>query len=371
MLSAREEMVEAWIEYLGGEPVPFPREVGTYYVPENEPILAGWYPRQTVEDEDDYLGYLGRKWLKDTVVAANSMPHFEAREVSRLKGEVGDSSYLHVAYLHARTIAAGLAKLGIYAQWIFTGGRSFHVHIPFRTYKLKTTRYNVPIIVFKSLIGDVKKIMRWRGEFDIDWKVVGDFRRLMRPPYVLKMKTLIKRRQRMFSVPVDLCEQTLIDVERASRRCSLDYDFRLREADNYHIRSMVKSTDRLLHKCETEVGRMIESYEPPKKKLRDKKYKELIRTVLTVAPRVRDGRHRILYHLLVPALRWDGYTLEEALSVAQKFLEGTGASFELYKHMVEYWFLREDGNGNPFKPMRLSRFLQEYPELSYIFKGGR
>ena len=365
-MDVRDGILEAWVEYLGSDMEPFPRDVSTYYVPDGGHVLGGWYPRRKVEDEDGYLDYLRRDWLRDVVVGVHSDPHIERREISRLKGEVGDNSLLHVAYRQACTLDRGFRRLGIRAAWVFTGGRSFHFHIPFRLCRLKTERYNVPVIVMQELLKNVRAVVGMKREPDIDWKVVGDFRRLLRPPYTLRIKRMFKNRERMFSVPVDFQEhRRLVDVERSSRACSLEVEFVLEEGYNHAVRRMVVDTDKALHRHEQMVGNALSDFTPVKAR---GSFKGLIEHLMACAPRVRDGRHRILFHLLIPALRCGGYSFEAAMAEVERFILASGASFELYRPAAEYWFLREAEDGEPYRPMRLSRFFEEYPELERMLR---
>ena len=364
-----DENIVAWLEYLGSEAIRFPRDNGKYVVEPGGDFLSGSYPRFKVYSEDEYLEFLHRNWLEGAVVATHSDPYIENRVVCRIKAEVGDNSYLHVAHYQAKLLWQGLNELfGAAVTGVFTGRRSFHFHIPIRPYQLKTRTYNVPLIVFDDMVRKVKQ--RYRiPNFDIDWKVVGDVKRMLRPPFTLYVKLLVKRKKR-FAVPVDLGKQRLVDIIRDSERGKTDIPFYMEESKNHKIRSIIRDTDLILSEHEKEVEKMKDEYEVKVKKVRKGEYRRLINFLLQNAKYVDDGRHRILYHLLVPALRCSGYDLSSSLNVVRNFIEASGPPFDLYRPKVEYWYFRLNEDGTPYKPMRLSNFFGEYPELKRFFKEG-
>ncbi len=356
------DVEESWIEFLGSESVRFPRDMGKYR-PSEDDFLVGDYPRQKVYDEDGYLNFLSNSRFEGAVAATLSDPYIEQGIVSRLKAEIGDNSYIHVAHYQAKLLSKGLTELyGISQAWIFTGHRSFHLHIPIRPYQLKTKEYNVPLIVFNDII---KRIQReYNVNFDIDWKVVKDFKRMLRVPYSLYVKLIVKRVKR-YSIPVCPYKQKLLDILRYSELCESPVEFILEDGQNHVVRQMIKDTDAILYEQEKEIGRLRSDYTPRRL---NGEYRRLISFLLENAPFIRDGRHRILYHLLVPALRCSGYSLENALRLCEKFIETSGKPFGLYKPLVEYWFFRVSEEGAPYKPMRISTFLADYPELKQYFR---
>lgn len=96
---------------------------------------------------------------------------------------------------------------------------------------------------------------------------------------------------------------------------------------------------------------------------------ERIETLMDIAEHIRDGRHRILHFMFVPALieaGWEDYG--QIHEISQEFIEKTGASYrpDYYKHVEKSIPRTIEGPPNSdghWKPWTIQRFLQEYPEL--------
>lgn len=95
---------------------------------------------------------------------------------------------------------------------------------------------------------------------------------------------------------------------------------------------------------------------------------EKIERILESGPQIRDGRHRILQFLLVPALIEAGWEDRAQIhETCQSWIEDTGRSYSEYRGYVDGAIDRTlegpSGTDGPWRSWSFARFLREHPDL--------
>ena len=394
---------DAWIEYACGVDInPFPRDVGRWtptrtYVDEKGKrkwIKAG-YPRFQVETELDYLEAIERYRRRGVTAGIHSRYMVDNHYRSKIFIEVGDNSPIQVAHRQMQALCKTLhVCYDVAPTVLFSGGKSFHIYIPFHPLELRSTIYNVVDEVLRDILrqgveaGFIPHEESWvkigsriikvkTPKADIDWKVAIDINRTARLPYTYHIKSVMSGQPRQ-AVPIGW-RWSLHKILRESRECMYRHEFRMDGSAGREVRRLLRNTDEVLYSIEKREAEE-EAEEPiyirsPRayiygggrhiyKGRRAYIYRRRVAWLLAIAPRIRDGRHRITYHLLVPYLRHAGYIYRDAEAIYIRFIRRTGERPERYLPFFRYLWDRRDARGEPYKPMKLERFLEEYPDLA-------
>lgn len=90
-------------------------------------------------------------------------------------------------------------------------------------------------------------------------------------------------------------------------------------------------------------------------------YAHIVDLIEQVTPHVKDGRHRIMHYLLIPALVHLGETNRNILQRCRDFIEGTGKVWENYEQYAKDSILRT--RQGDWSPWSLDVFRERFPRL--------
>lgn len=82
---------------------------------------------------------------------------------------------------------------------------------------------------------------------------------------------------------------------------------------------------------------------------------------------IKDGRHRLLYYIIIPRLLRADYMKEEVLEFCKKFIERTGKPWKEYSYYAERCFSKLPKKKYPL--MSFDRFLLEHQDLLKFFRS--
>ena len=364
---------DAWLEFCR-EPEPYPRWLAKWR-PAQSNMKAG-YPRWQVYSEESYLEGLYEN--KDRGMATSIMgePCVKSKTRTEVFVEIGDNSALRQAHTMMQGLCRTLDLLfDANPAVIFSGNKSFHIHLAIRPLELKSSRYK-PVKESVEHITNIGIKARLVEE-GIDWDIglSDDWRRIVRPPYTLHPKSILKYESPRYVIPIEP-KWELHRILQEARNPSGGTEFRLSETDNSRIRRLLKDTDRAL--CEIEHISSIEAdtnsvvFDTPNidRHTTNKEgyISNMLRRLLKNAPQVRDGQHRVLLWLLIPALRYSNYSFGRAWKLIEAFLFKSGENpSNFYREAVYYWN-RKDEKGVPFAPMSKREFLERYPDLGVVLR---
>lgn len=348
-----ETLEQNWVEYIGAEPQPYPRWVG-YWVP------GKGYPRGIVYTEDGYLDQIHSNQFKGVIASLQGENIVQEGLRSRIFIEVGDECYIHQAHEQMQGICSTLYhRYDAHPTVMYSGNKSFHIHIPFRPLAIKSGSYPVRETII-SIIEEGRKMGLIKGGVDWDEGVSDDWRRMGRVPNCPHIKARKEGKLR-HAIPVEPY-WSLNRIIKESKKMLGGIEFALYENDNYEIRKLLKRHDELLK----EIEQMPMPYS--RREYSGGGGNTLLDTLLQKAPNFKDGRHRTIIYLLVPLLLEGGYAWEEAWHNIAEFVRRSGENPEKYRRTAEYHWTRRDSNGKPFRPMRLNRFFKAFPGLKEYFK---
>lgn len=106
------------------------------------------------------------------------------------------------------------------------------------------------------------------------------------------------------------------------------------------------------------------------KKANLKKY-AWIQKVLDNPHKIRDGRERLLWKAIAPYLVLKGFSDEEIEEICKEWIEASGAEWKSkyrckVRSMVNHCRNYEKKTGQKWMPIRLSKLIEEFPDLKYI-----
>ncbi len=392
---------DAWIEFAAGVDVnPFPRDIGKYSPTgtyrDNEGkrrwVKAG-YPRFQVETELDYLEIIERYRKRGVTSSIHSQYMVGNNYRSKIFIEVGDTSPIQIAHKQMQALCKTLyICYDVAPTVLFSANKSFHIYIPFHPLELKSSVYNVVDEVLRDIlmqgvkagllpyeynkveVGN-KKIKIKIPKVDIDWKVAKDINRTARLPYTYHIKSVLMGQPKQV-VPIDW-HWSLHKILEESKGCIYREEFKMDGGEGKNVRRLLKNTDGVLHDLEEREAEDIYKGDLPYIYTNSEHiyngeathiYKENLDRLMKVAHKIRDGRHRMTYSLIVPYLRHLNYIYKDAEAIYIRFILLTGEIPEKYLPLFKYLWERKDEKGEPYIPMRLDNFCKEYPELSKYFR---
>lgn len=372
-----ETLYNAAIEFIAGEPNPFPRDIAhwrpatTFYHKGKQKVmkLKPGFQRAIppVGDEGQYLTEVFNNKDIGVAVALLGFPIRENRMRTRLYFEIGDDIPIHLAYRQMRELDRTLTTLyNAVPTWLYSANKSFWVHVPFRALKIDTTRYYIMRECIKHIVQCGQDIGLISGNPNIDWGILDDWGRLGRPPYCTHFGTVLYNAPGMV-VPINP-KWSLHQIIRESKDCKYLEDFVMHEGENYAIRELVKQTDCALYNMEQNPENHVQHKGGALYNVRKGKFKREIDHIIQCAPKLRDGRERIMFHLLLPYLHWSDYTEEEGKKVAEAFITASGEDFADYEYQFVYDWGRVAEGGRYYAPMKLENFMEKYPELKRCLK---
>jgi len=217
---------------------------------------------------------------------------------------------------------------------LFSGNKGFHIYIFF------------PAHIFYNLSRAVRRLVEYLEPPPcLDAHVLGDRRRVARIPFSLHLKTnklcvpLINGELEYYS---DLSELPEHIFNASWSNSDIDWsEFDILEPESRIEVSNVRITDEYLDK------------------------------LMQLAPRIVDGRHRILFAIVVPALVHRGLSREEIHAWCREFIYRTGKEYEEYRRGVDYEIDRVLRDG--WRPWRMRTFLMRNLDLAlaYAYSGAQ
>lgn len=340
-----------WIEYIGAEPQPYPRWVGGW-------VPGMGYPRRLVYSEEGYLDNIYTRQHTGVTASLQGEKSIEGRLKNRIFIEIGDNSYIDKSHTQMQQVCSTLYhRYDAHPTVMYSGNKSFHIHIPFRPVRIKSSSYPVRETIM-SIIEEGQSMGLIKGDVDWDVGVSDDWRRMGRVPNCLHIKSR-KEGRLHHAIPVEP-DWSLNRIIKESKKMLGGIEFALYENANYEIRTLLKKHDKFLKETELSPYSRREYSVIGGNKVLD--------TILNNAQKFNDGRHRTIIYLLVPTLLNKGYPWNEAWSNIAEFIRRSGEDPEKYKRITRYHWKRRDSNGEPFKPMGLSKFLKAFPGLKEYFK---
>ncbi|MEE9118301.1 MAG: hypothetical protein V3U02_06890 [Calditrichia bacterium] len=366
-----DTLYNAAIEFIGGEKNPYPRDIAhwrpatTFYHKGKEKVmkLKPGFQRKVppVENEDQYIAEVSENADIGVAGALLGFPMKTDRMRTRLFLEIGDNLPIHLAHGQMQEFDRTLTTLyNAVPAWLYSANKSFWVHIPFRALKIKTTRYYLMRECIKHIVQCGRDIGLVSGDPDIDWGLLDDWGRLARLPYTTHFGTVLYNAPGMV-VPINP-KWSLHQIMQESKDCQYREDFVMHEGENYAIRELVKQTDCALYNLEQSGVNIIQSAKGALN-VRPGKFKKEIDHIIQCAPRLGENWSRVIYHLLVPYLRWSNYTEQEGADVVKTCVNRAGEDFADWEYQFEYDWNRDAEGGKAYAPMKLENFMERYPEL--------
>lgn len=258
-----------------------------------------------------------------------------------------DSDSLEAAHRDFLKLVETFRTLQYKARYYFTGSKGFAAYVDFEP----------RVANFESLKDFQQRIADLAG-VKVDDRVMGDRKRFCRIPYTPNVKSLKHRMGMLYCIPIDP-SWTLDQIIEASQHC--------------------KGAPVQIEACPN-ILRDIEALPPPKQVARftpnmntsNSALNEAARQrmvmmvdylINNVAPKIRDGRHRCLNFLLVPALVQLGADRDTIHAAAQEFIERSGKTYsrgDYYNHVENAMKRSRDGN---WKAWHLDTFRRRYPKV--------
>jgi len=364
----------AWLEFCN-EPNPFPRALAKWQ-PAQSKMKEG-YPRWNVNSEEEYLEGLYRNKDRGMAVSLMGEPCVKAKTRTKVFIELGDSSTLRQAHSTMQSMCRTLDLLfDATPAVLYSANKSFHIHLGIRALELKSTKFKPVKESVEHIINIGKKAGLIEGVVDWDIGLSDDWRRMGRPPYTLHPKSLLKYERPRYVTPVEP-KWTLHKILQESRRVAGGAEFRITESGNSEIRRLLKDTDRVLlgiEEAERDISNKnfditnIQFATSGRQGDITNRYRALVKKLLDNANRIIDGQHRILWHLLIPALQCGGFSWNRAWKITEAFLLRSGVEPRNYEKEALYWWNRKNEEGKPFIPMSKREFLERYPNLNEVLK---
>lgn len=338
----KDEIIDAWINHLGLSNSKFPRDVG-----------FPW--RKKVNSRDEYIEEIQKKINTSNVYTSlYSDDDIVNSVISEVYIDI-DSDIVEKSRKEMVKIVSFLSEeIDCIPRVYFTASKGFAIHIDFRPLYIEN------IHAVRSWILGVADELR----ITVDSTVLGEWRRISRLPYSLNFNSLKKYgvKPRM-CVPVDP-SWSMSKIFSESRKCKMDIQVEINPSDEF--RRMI---DEYQKEYVEPIDFDVNSNGNGTKELRNRKRAyDVLLYLLNNAHRIRDGRHRILNFLVIPACIKLGMTKEQTINFCEKFVEGTERSFPNLGRYISTCYKRNvEGDWLPWSP---STFLERFPELYDVFKRG-
>jgi len=230
----------------------------------------------------------------------------------------------------------------------FTGNKGFAVYIYFDFIHLEHPRETM-----RHFVEMLEKHLNLKT---IDWHVIGDLKRVSRLPFTINQKT------GNFCIPVN--PNWSLDKILELSRNPLQIE-PLKQQPSKFVYKLLEGIDRHVTEQEKEL-----IYTPPKN---PDLYRQQVQKLIEVAPKIKDGRHRLMFHGIIPRLVLVNATDEEILATCKEFITRTGKDWNEYCNYVKRAIKHTRNRvakGEPLK-YNFATVLVENPELIEFFKEER
>lgn len=314
----------AWLNHLGVDS-NFPRDIG---FPERRKLYNWWQYIRTIELN---------MHSNNIYVALYSDRSIEKGLWDKIFFDVdGHNGEIPKAHLDALRLYDYLqSEFGAEPRLYFTGN-GFAVYFDFE-----------PTSIDKWSIREFAlSIIRGAKAKHVDTIPLGDKRRISRVPYTYNLKT----EERRMCIPI-----------------SVDWDLDTILAESVNPTKLIEVR---VQPVEVEIPVIevdVPEHDSAKIKL-DYIDDELIQFIYRNAPKMIDGRKRLIHFVLVPAFihKYD-MTPQEVHVMCRMFVEKTGADYEDYRSYVESSIMRTLRDG--WRPWSMDYFLYRCPELKDYIGG--
>lgn len=233
----------------------------------------------------------------------------------------------------------------------FSGGRGFSIYTDFDWIDEK---YEV---IYRTIVDLMRNEAEVRNEF-ID-ESVFEKNRLSRLPYTLNWSNMDKRgMDPLFCIPIDpkwSFEEMWNEITEPSKFKKVEVD-RSRKLSNYIGKSDIEpSHDTKKWDSDTSPD--------PETSL------EKVEFLMDKAHHIRDGRHRILHFIMVPALLEAGWTTNDQVhKMCQEFIDRTNESYypeyhDYVENSIDRTLEGPPGSDEKWRPWSIPKFIQKNSDL--------
>ncbi|RLF33711.1 MAG: hypothetical protein DRN08_05270, partial [Thermoplasmata archaeon] len=253
---------------------------------------------------------------------------------------------LEIAYRDMRKLSS-VFPTNVY----FTGYGGFAVYIAFEPIKLKHPK--------ETLRAFVEYLREEFNLLSVDPLPIGDIRRVSRLPYTVNLKN------ERLCIPIDP-NWDLDYILKQSKKCN-DYVLNLYRPSSV-ARYMLSGYDKKMSKIiKKEKEEEINIDHSKFSSVYEKEIYDIIKWGKLVYEAIKDwdGRHRVIWRIIIPRAIFLGWSLEKTLEVCRKFIEETGRDWSEYKNYCTSTYKRTLQRIRENKPITysLSRLFMENPDL--------
>ena len=335
----KDEIIDAWMTHLGLSESKFPRDVG-----------FPW--RKKVNSQDEYIREIQAKINTSNVYTSiYSDEDITNSVISEVYIDI-DSKIVEKSRKEMKKLVDFLREIDCIPRVYFTASKGFAVHIDFKPLHISN------IHAIRSWILNIADELK----ITVDSTVLGEWRRISRLPYSLNFNSLKKYgvKPRM-CVPIDP-SWSMSRIFSESKKCKMSVEIEINPSSEF--RSIIDDFQRDY----VEPVDISSVNGNGTKELRNKKRAyDVLLYLINNAHRIRDGRHRILNFLIIPACIKLGMSKEQTVSFCRDFVNRTERSFPNLGRYISSCYKRNvEGDWLPWSP---STFLERFPELYDVFRS--
>jgi len=308
--------------------------------------------------------YYGKHSIYASVYSGTWQDHiFEVDCIDRIFLDFDGNDNLESAWAETQKLVKWFKEQDGKDLTVYFSGKGFHAFIAFPA--IPAIQLQNPV---KSIRQYVKAIANTLGLHCIDWSVVGDMARISRLPYSPNMKPKLNRKlcvpiennwniSRILSESKHPTEILQIHFEPVSFVAEelqrLDKQF---EPVNYTLNKNIN-----IERLGSEVVQLLEWS------------KKVVIAIDDNSSIDWDGRHRMIFQLIVPRLVLAGWDDNTILAVCKKFVEDTGKTWRNYERYTTAVIERTRKRIAEGKPLlyNFHSFLKKHPDLEKYFRKDK
>lgn len=348
--TAKETVENEWLKHSRGSNHSFfPIDLGFPYrikgIPDEKQFLRRIW--ENVDSRDIYCGVYDRLSIK-------------SMKFDKIYIDIDSDPYRVNLKIPKLIVKHVESKYGGRPRVNYSGCKGWHIYIDFGS-KLNL-KYTESLRLFVLNIVSKLKI----NLEEIDTSVLGDKERISRLPFTPNYgNTLLSLpRAPRLCIPVDT-DWSLSDVEYESQFCSFRKRVEICPVDERELESELLSLDKIVE------ARRRQLAEIPYKSFPEVA-EENLRKLAAIASKVKGGRHRLLFFMIIPRLIEIGKSTPEIHGFCKEFIETTGGDYTKYIDYVDRCVVRNrlgpDGDGKqPWKALSWEHFFLENLDVLEYF----